>query len=106
MKFFPADSFKIYSNLSFDEVKRRLDEQVAPKKNFSFATAFSAMPGKPYQGDILDDSFKITRNIKYRNSFLPIITGEIADAYPGTVIHVHMRMAIFVYVFMCVCSVV
>jgi hypothetical protein len=41
--------------------------------------------GKPFCGEVNDDSFKIQRVIWYRNSFLPVITGTITakgEGYP------------------------
>jgi hypothetical protein len=78
-----------------------LEKAVAQRKPFSLAGIFKGNE-QPYRGEIFEDSFKIIRNIGYRNSFVPIIKGKIIDNYPGTVIEVKMRMMIFVYIFMLV----
>jgi hypothetical protein len=101
MKFLPFDNFKIYSSLSYDEVRQVLDEEVEPRKGFMLSGIFNTSD-KPFRGEVFENTFKIFRNIRYKNSFLPIIKGKVSDNYPGTVIEINMRMVIFVYIFMAV----
>jgi hypothetical protein len=53
----------------------------------------------PFLGMVGPDRFKITRNITYRNSFMPVLVGTISQEGPHTVIHLRLRLVIFVLVF-------
>ena len=52
--------------------------------------------GKPFCGEVNDNSFKIQRVIWYRNSFLPVITGTITAKGEGSVVEVKMSQRKFV----------
>jgi hypothetical protein len=53
----------------------------------------------PFIGTVGDDCFKIRRDIRYRNSFLPMIWGRIIPIQPGThvkvVMYLHPVVALF-----------
>lgn len=100
MKFLPFDNFQIRSNLSLDEVKQALEKEVAQGKTFSPFNLLRRRVEQPYRGEILGNGFKIVRNIRYNNSFIPIITGKITDNYRSTTIEIRMRMRVIVYIFM------
>ncbi|MEL3907006.1 MAG: hypothetical protein P1P65_08305 [Treponema sp.] len=51
---------------------------------------------KYFEGKIFEDSFKIRRIMRYRNSFLPIIIGKIEETDSGSKIKIKMRMNGFV----------
>jgi len=53
-----------------------------------------------YTGECSDNKFKLTRNINYRNSFLPIIKGKIDSNQNSTIIDVNMQLHILVRIFM------
>ena len=53
-----------------------------------------------FNGEILEESFKIQRNINYRNSFLPVIIGKIKETENGSEISIKMRLNHFVKGFM------
>src|SRR5690606_4803834 len=53
---------------------------------------------KPYEGSINGMSFKISRIIGYRNSFLPIINGVIEKDNRGVKVHVKMGLTIMDWV--------
>lgn len=53
-----------------------------------------------FNGKIFEDSFKIQRNISYRNSFLPVIIGSITEAENGSEITMKFRLNLFVTGFM------
>lgn len=60
-------------------------------------TAFDISKGDEYfEGKIFEDSFKIWRSIRYRNSFLPIIIGKIEETDSGSKVSIKMRMNGFV----------
>lgn len=95
----PFDNFKIVSQLSASEVQLRLAKSVQSKRPSLFT--FAPHPNtKPYEGTITGNTFKISRIIDYRNSFLPIIKGEISTYLGKTEISVKMRPIVFVLIFM------
>ena len=56
---------------------------------------------KYFNGSVEDDgSFKISRTIRYNNSFLPIIDGNIVDDGNSSVINISMHYHPFVLAFM------
>jgi YD repeat-containing protein len=59
-------------------------------------------PGSAFLGSVENLSFKIRRNIQYRNSFLPIIWGKIVPSPSGSRVNVFMYMHPFSLVFMLV----
>ena len=95
----PFDNFKITSRLPVTEVQLRLAQSVQSKRPSLFT--FAPHPNtKPYEGTITGNTFKISRIIDYRNSFLPIIKGEISTYLGKTEISVRMRPIVFVVIFM------
>lgn len=97
-KYFPFENYVLTTRLSVEEVIRCLAENIEPKKNFRFSL-FSKGSNKPYEGQILGNTFTISRIINYRNSFLPIITGHISTYSGETQINVKMRLDTFVLIF-------
>ena len=57
---------------------------------------------KPFQGEITQNGFKITRIIHYRNSFLPIITGKFLPGNPRLKVEIRMGLHPFVTAFICI----
>ncbi|MDE1151440.1 MAG: hypothetical protein PW788_02790 [Micavibrio sp.] len=57
-----------------------------------------------FMGSCADGKFSLRRDINYRNSFLPFITGTITadEAGAGTRVNVRMKMHTFVLLFMVV----
>lgn len=88
MQLIPYKSFTIKSQDSLDIVRRRLASQIeAPKSRWSLSKNHA-----PYAGHIADESFKITRIIHYRNSFLPIIRGKMESVENGTQVQIKMHL--------------
>lgn len=95
----PFESLTIATDLTFAEVLQKLDEIVEPPKTWRMALRFQKTR-KPYEGTISGNTFKIGRNINYKNSFLPIITGEIHPQPSGCSVKIKMNLHIVVMVFM------
>jgi hypothetical protein len=97
----PFENYTLTTKLSTEEIRRRISENVEPKKN-NLVRFFSTYSTKPYQGEVSKDSFTISRIISRgsRNSFLPIITGDITSFVGTTQIKIKMRLHIFVLIFM------
>ena len=96
-KFLPFDKFHLQTGLSESEVLTRLQNSIQPQKN-----SLSLFPKetKPYIGKVIGRSFEIRRSINYRNSFLPVIKGELIERLNKTRISVSLRPSVFVLIFM------
>ena len=97
-KYFLFENYVLTTRLPVEEVARRLAENIEPKRSFRFSL-FSKGSNKPYEGQMLGNTFTISRIINYRNSFLPIITGHISAFSGETQINVKMRPETFVLIF-------
>lgn len=94
----PVENYVLTTRLSADEVLKRIAENIQNKQGFSFS-AFRRHYTKPYTGQINGTTFTMSRNIQYRNSFLPVISGQITT-YPGqTQVTIKMRPDIVVLIF-------
>jgi len=101
MKFLPFEKITYRTKLDSEEILNRIWEIVEPKKTFRMTGIFgSSSEHKPYEGSINGNSFSITRIIGYRNSFLPIIKGNIEENLRYTKVNVKMRLHISVFFFM------
>lgn len=69
-------------------------------KFFGSAWASQELRDVPFIGDVRDDSFTIRRNIHYRNSFLPRISGRIVPTLTGARVQILMYVHPFVGLFM------
>lgn len=98
MKFLPYEKFYLTTSQAPSEVVARLVGNTAPKSHNLFR--WTNKSTKPYEGSVDGSNFRLSRIIRYRNSFLPVITGQITADTTGTRVHVRMRMNLFVCVFM------
>ena len=96
MKFLPYEHFKIKTTLSSPEVLKRLDNVIDPKRHFRLFGSGT----KPYQGKIEGSHFEISRIIDYRNSFLPMIKGDVQAEMSGCSIHISMQPRALIIGFM------
>jgi hypothetical protein len=96
--FLPFDNVKLLTKLTVTEVQRRIESITEPRKNFRFSIFENR--SKPYEGDVVGTSFEISRIINYRNSFLPIIKGDISTDMGQTAVIIKMWPVLFVLVFM------
>ena len=101
MKYLPAEDITFQSKLKETELLQRLEDSIEPAKAFRFGP-FNGTETKPYQGKIVGPTFNISRIINYRNSFLPQISGNIENAFSGSLIRVKMRLHIAVIIFLCI----
>jgi len=96
MKLIPYERLKIKTSLRAEEALQRLSEKVEPKRFFRMWRPDE----KPYQGEITGSTFKVTRIIRYRNSFLPIIKGEVQPEMGRSSVAITMQPHILVLIFM------
>ena len=101
MKFLPYDEFQFVVPLPPWEVSRKLVENVSESTFWNF---FS-FGDKKFQGNVQELKFKIHRSIYYRNSFLPILHGELEGTEGGTKITVKMKLHKFVLLLLLVWSI-
>ncbi len=97
MKLWPSDSFEIRTSLSLEEVVRRLEAEIEPPKWFGFFRKH-----KKFQGDVSREGFKISRYIRYGNSFLPVVRGSFQPGPSGISVNIRMRLHPLVIIFMCI----
>lgn len=98
MKFLPYERLKIITSLSVDEVLKRLNNSIEPKRYFRLLGSGT----KPYQGSVEGSHFEVSRIIGYRNSFLPMIKGDLQSEISGCSVYITMHPKIFVTAFMIV----
>ncbi len=83
---FTRIEFKTY--LKADEARQRLDAEVDPRSIF---TSVWRRDHRFFVGKVAEDGrFNINRVIRYRNSFLPYIYGQIVDDLGAT--RINMRL--------------
>ncbi len=88
------------TQLSENQVIEKLQDCIAPKKDFSLFDRYNnTSNGKLYEGKISGKTFEVSRIINYRNSFLPVIMGNITQENNATLIKINMRLHKFVNVF-------
>jgi hypothetical protein len=72
-----------------------IQNTTAPRRQFWEARNSSA----PFEGAVDQGDFTLSRVISYRNSFLPVITGQIVPAPTGSQVVISMRPRWFALVF-------
>lgn len=93
----PYEHLIIDTYLSTEQAWAMLAEAIEPKKMFRW---FLSGDHKPYQGQLHENGFEVTRIIHYRNSFLPVIKGRIRPNLGGSTIDIRMYPHPLVIVFM------
>lgn len=91
----PFERLTIETSLPPEEIRQKVADVIEPRRMFRF---FSG-EHKPYQGQLNDYRFEVSRIIRYRNSFLPVIKGEIRPDLGGSVIDITMHPHILVIIF-------
>lgn len=98
-KLLPFEKLIYQSTLSKEELITHLQNEIEPEKSFTFGARKSSY-SKPYIGKIYLNRFEIKKVVTYRNSFLPVIKGEIKEGINGAKINIKMGLVDFVKVFM------
>ncbi|MFT3705126.1 MAG: hypothetical protein QM802_22355 [Agriterribacter sp.] len=96
----PFENYVLTTNLSVEEVLKRMADNIQPKEGFKFFAGFNRNYAKPYTGYIIGRTFTMNRNINYRNSFLPVITGQIVIVSGKTAVKIKMQLGTVVLIFM------
>ena len=87
--------FIIETNKTKDEILQIIKDNTSEHRGVFFSNN-----GEFFNGKILENSFKIQRNISYRNSFLPVIIGKIEENDFVSKVNIKMRMNLFIKGFM------
>jgi hypothetical protein len=100
----PFDNYTLVTFVKVPEVMGRLEANVSPKKLSSMLVVKrygqKRDPSeKPYAGNITGQQFEIVRVINYKNSFLPVVKGEVSHFLGQTEIRVKSSPHIAVLVF-------
>lgn len=97
-KYLPFEDYVLTTKLSVEEIKKRLADNIEPKKAFRYA-GFNNKVSKPFEGQLVGDTFTISRIINYRNSFLPVVNGSMSTFIGKTAIHIKMQPITFALIF-------
>lgn len=100
-KILPFEELMYHSKLTKEELFIHLQKEIEAEKSFGLG-AIGYSYSKPYVGKVFNNRFEIKRVINYRNSFLPVIKGEIQDAVNGSKVKIKLNLTDFVKVFMIV----
>ena len=93
--FFPYKKCKICTINSINEVIDIMKRSTSEKTVFTFLKSKRTY----FEGDVTDNGFKISRVIKYKNSFMPVIIGNIENKNYKTYLNLEMRLNLFAFVF-------
>ncbi len=96
MLFIPYERLTIMTGMSVGETAATLADVVEAKR--FWRNPFSRNH-KRYQGQMTPASFEFTRIIHHRNSFLPIIKGQLQPAVQGTLVNLTLSLHPLVLVF-------
>lgn len=94
MKILPYEKYSLKCNCNREKIVEILQKNTDVKRPF-----IKFKDSKKFWGKVELDSFKIQRQISYRNSFLPIIKGKVIENEEKTIIKIKMRMHILVEIF-------
>lgn len=94
----PFENYVLITKLSVEEVLRRLNIYIQPRQSIVKFISRSDFT-KTYSGEINGNTFNMIRNINYRNSFLPLIEGQIERAEGSTHIYIKMKLVTTTLVF-------
>jgi hypothetical protein len=87
----------LHTPLSAADALQRLSQLVRPRHSFSEAVdaalTWNNTAEAPFVGTITDHRFRIRRPIRYRNSFLPIVFGEVSQQANGSRIDLTLRVS-------------
>lgn len=76
--------FTIETKLSKDEILKIIEQNAS-----EFRTSiFNQNNGEYFNGKIFENSFRIRRNIHYRNTGLPEVNGKIEETESGSKVHI------------------
>ena len=96
MRLLPFTKFHVEVNSDVETIKARLKPHV--EKFWTNGKVWNK--GAIFEGKLTEEGFVIRRNIRYRNSFLPILVGTFERKGAKTRIRITARMFILTNLFM------
>ena len=100
--YLPTEKYTLVTHLRVAEVRQRVADRIEPKTTTLFPMYSKKGRTKPYEGELVNDTFTINKIIDYKNSFLPVITGHISAHGDKTRIAISMNLTLFVLVFIAI----
>lgn len=94
----PFEKYTLRTSLSKEEVLKKIADTIQQEQKLKISV-FRENFSKPYTGKIINNSFSMSRNIDYKNSFLPFITGSVLTSNGKTNISIKMRPFMPVLIF-------
>ncbi|MBN1467581.1 MAG: hypothetical protein JXM74_08600 [Fusobacteriaceae bacterium] len=94
MKILPYEKYSLKCNCRREKIVEILQKNTDVNRPF-----IKFKDSKKFWGKVELDSFKIERQISYRNNFLPVIIGRMIENEEKTIIEIKMRMHILVEIF-------
>jgi hypothetical protein len=85
----PYQKLVFKSPLSREEITRRLTREVSDRQ---WSVGLFEKRRELFEGTISDEGFKISRIIRYRNSFRPVIQGQFSPSVKGMRVEVTLRL--------------
>jgi hypothetical protein len=102
----PLSKFELTSPLSVEEALECLKSLSRERGGFARSlkgtTFLTSVQTPPFIGRVEGNRFRFRRAIRYRNAFLPYISGSLHPAPSGTVVRVTIAIHPFVAAFMAV----
>jgi hypothetical protein len=99
VKLLPYHAFEIRTMMRPDAAREALAVHTEERRLFRLRFPGAGNDSR-FEGEVSATGFNITRVIGYRNSFLPVVEGDIASDGGGSRIKVRMRPMTFVIVFL------
>lgn len=99
MKLIPYHQFEIMAALSRTDALAAIASRLEERKWFR-VTAMGAANDERFDGSVTGNRFEFTRIMGYRNSFAPVVEGEVHDGGRFSRVVVTMRPSVIVFVFL------
>jgi len=101
----PYYSVRIPTRLSTQDAVRRILTLVRPRRSFveRLRHALETTTDAPrFEGVVSGEMFTVTRVIRYKNSFLPVIHGTVEQGPEGAIVRLRMRLNVATSIFMAI----
>jgi hypothetical protein len=102
VKLLPYHRFEITSALPKVEALAVISSRLE-KRQWLSPMGMNPKNDERFDGAVTDNTFNITRIMGYRNSFAPVIDGEVNESGRFSRIQITMRPSIFVFIFLAFC---
>jgi hypothetical protein len=96
----PYEHFYIETHLSREKIVQKLHDVTDTTRRIVWFPTFASRQHKLYLGKVNEANFSIYRWIHHRDSFLPVIDGELLSQNEGSKIKVRMHLHWLVIIFM------